>query len=39
MATPNVSELGQYFDFGDVTIPDVQEIVSQEERAAQPGVG
>lgn len=38
MATPSVSDMGQYFDFGDTTIPASQQLVLQE-AAAQPGEG
>jgi hypothetical protein len=29
--------MGQYFDFGDASIPDSQQPVLQEAAAAQPG--
>jgi len=39
MATPSVSEIGQYFDFGEAAMPDAQQETSQGLPATSSGEG
>ncbi|KAF2830694.1 hypothetical protein CC86DRAFT_391553 [Ophiobolus disseminans] len=39
MATPNASDMGQYFDFGEAAVPDVQQGASQQNSTIQLGEG
>jgi hypothetical protein len=39
MATPSASDMGQYFDFGEAAMPDVQQEATQSISVMQTGEG
>jgi hypothetical protein len=39
MATPSVSEISQYFDFGEAAMPDVQQETLQDPPSTLSGEG